>query len=164
MTRQAQARSVAALAIAVVILVVGFTAAEEWTSYLDPSLISEIALSGGELYLATGGGLVIFDPATFDVEQFTNTIGLPSTFLTCLTFDSKGDIYVGTEDAGMARLQPRAGQRPTRRQPAVGIANHQKNRDHGEDRVGRHIRSVHPDGDLPAWQAVRRSGQDHASR
>ena len=64
MTRHAQARSVAALAIAVVILVVGFTAAEDWTSYLDPSLISEITLSGGELYLATGGGLVIFDPAT----------------------------------------------------------------------------------------------------
>ena len=81
----------------------------KWTSYVDPSLISEIVLHQGELYIASSGGLLIFDPATQSFEQFTNTIGLPSNFLTALVFDNFGSIYVGTEDAGIARLDFVAG-------------------------------------------------------
>ena len=88
---------------ALVVFAAGGIAAADWVSYLDPSLISEIILHNGELYLATSGGLVVYNPSTGDVDQFTNTIGLPSTFLTCLTVDSNGDIYAGTEDAGIAR-------------------------------------------------------------
>lgn len=80
-----------------------------WTSVVDPSLISEVVLEGGRLYLGTSGGLVIFNASDGSVQQFTNTIGLPSNFLTALVFDNNGDIWVGTEDAGVARLHSRAG-------------------------------------------------------
>ncbi|UCG50950.1 MAG: T9SS type A sorting domain-containing protein [Candidatus Latescibacterota bacterium] len=77
----------------------------KWVSHVDPSLMSEIVLWDGELYIASTGGLLIYNPSNSSFEQFTNTIGLPSNFLTCLTFDSSGDIYVGTEDSGVARLR-----------------------------------------------------------
>ncbi|UCH83317.1 MAG: hypothetical protein JSW50_12765, partial [Candidatus Latescibacterota bacterium] len=83
--------------------------AGRWFSYVDPSLMSGIVSRDGELYIASSGGLVIYDPAGPSYEQFTNTIGLPSNFLTCLTFDHLGNLYVGTEEAGIARLEFAAG-------------------------------------------------------
>jgi hypothetical protein len=96
--------SVACLAIAGAWAAAGAAAAPKWTSYVDPSLISGIAVSGGDLYLATTGGLLVYDTAAGTYAQYNNTIGLPSNFLTCLVFDADGRLWVGTETAGMARL------------------------------------------------------------
>ncbi len=76
----------------------------KWVSHVDPSLISEIVLHDGEFYIASTGGLLIHRPGESSFEQFTNVIGLPSSFLTCLVFDSSGRMWVGTEDSGIARL------------------------------------------------------------
>jgi hypothetical protein len=86
--------------------------AGRWVSYVDPSLISEIVSRDGELYIASSGGLLVYDltsPGDASFEQFTNTTGLPSNFLTCLTFDHLGNLYVGTENSGIARLEFSAG-------------------------------------------------------
>ena len=90
--------------LAVVWPITGATAAGKWKSYVDPSLISEIALRDGDLYMATTGGLVTYDVAAGTFEQYTNTIGLPSNFLTCLLFDRQARLWVGTERSGIARL------------------------------------------------------------
>jgi ligand-binding sensor domain-containing protein len=92
------------LAIAVAWAASGVSAAPKWKSYVDPSLISGIAARGGDLYLATTGGLIVYHTSTETYEQYNNTIGLPSNFLTCLVFDAKGKLWVGTETAGIARL------------------------------------------------------------
>lgn len=84
-------------------------ASEEWTSHVDASLISDIAVRDGELYIASSGGLLVFDPVDSTFQQFTNTIGLPSNFLTALVFDNDGSLHVGTNDSGIARLDPDAG-------------------------------------------------------
>lgn len=81
----------------------------KWVSYVDPSMISEIALHQDELYLATTGGLLIYRPGDSSFEQFTNTAGLPSNYLTCLLFDRRGRLWIGTETSGVARLDPLAG-------------------------------------------------------
>ena len=81
----------------------------EWESYVDPSLISEIVQNGNDLYIASSGGLIIYQPSDSTFEQFTNIIGLPTNFLTSLVFDKTGSIWVGTEDAGVSRLDPAAG-------------------------------------------------------
>jgi len=80
----------------------------QWVSHVDPSLISEIVLRSGELYLATSGGLLIYDPSGALLDRFDNTDGLPSNFLTALVFDNN-DLWVGTENAGVARLRPTSG-------------------------------------------------------
>ena len=82
----------------------GASAASAWKSYVDPSLVSGIELRGGDLYLATTGGLVVFHPGSETYEQYNNTMGLPSNFLTCLVFDDKGRLWVGTESSGIVRL------------------------------------------------------------
>jgi ligand-binding sensor domain-containing protein len=79
-------------------------AAGKWKSFVDPSFISEIVLRDGKLYMATSGGLVIYDPTTETFDQYTNTIGLPSNFLTSLLFDHRGSLWVGTERSGVSRL------------------------------------------------------------
>jgi ligand-binding sensor domain-containing protein len=83
--------------------------AGKWTSYVDPSLISDIVLRDGKLYMATTGGLVVYQISDETFEQFTNTAGLPSNFLTCLMFDEAGRLWVGTEKSGVARLDERPG-------------------------------------------------------
>jgi ligand-binding sensor domain-containing protein len=79
-------------------------AAGKWKSYVDPSLVSDIELRDSDLYMATTGGLVVYHTATERFDQYTNTIGLPSNFLTCLVFDKRGELWVGTERSGIARL------------------------------------------------------------
>ena len=76
----------------------------EWVNHINPNLISEIVMRDGELYCATSGGLLVYQPDDSTFEQFTNTIGLPTSFLTCLAFDSKGSLWVGTDRLGIARL------------------------------------------------------------
>lgn len=112
MTRAIRSSCLRVIALLSVLLLcpVGTVPAKgKWVSHVDPSLISEIVLRDGELYIASSGGLVIYQPADSSFEQFTNTIGLPSNFLTCLAFDNSGSIWVGTEDAGIARLDATAG-------------------------------------------------------
>lgn len=75
-----------------------------WTGYVDASLISEIVAKDGEFYMASFGGLLIYNPADTTFEQYTNAIGLPSNYLTSLAFSSNGRLYVGTEDAGIGIL------------------------------------------------------------
>ncbi|NIM21090.1 MAG: T9SS type A sorting domain-containing protein [Candidatus Latescibacteria bacterium] len=69
----------------------------------------EIVSDGGLLYSATNGGIIIYDPADSSFQQFTSKDGLPSNFITALTFDSAGELYVGSEDAGIARVRFVAG-------------------------------------------------------
>lgn len=80
-----------------------------WINHVQPSFFSEIVLKNGELYIASGGGLLVYSLTDSTFEQYTNTIGLPSNFLTCLAFDDGGSLYVGTDVAGIARLDFVAG-------------------------------------------------------
>ena len=81
----------------------------KWTSLVDPSMISDMMLKDGELYIASSGGLLIFDPADSTVDRFDNTTGIPANFLTCMTFALDGGLWVGTNNAGLARLDQRGG-------------------------------------------------------
>ncbi|MFH1754479.1 MAG: two-component regulator propeller domain-containing protein [Candidatus Latescibacterota bacterium] len=76
-----------------------------WISYLDPSLISEIVILDDLFYIATNGGILIYDPLDSSFQQLTSADGLPSNFLTACTFDNSGDLYAATDDAGIARVQ-----------------------------------------------------------
>ena len=79
--------------------------AGRWKNHLDASMINEIVPRGGDLYVATFGGLLIYNPAGGTFQQFTNDGGLPSNALQCLTFDDHGDIYAGTADIGVAKVR-----------------------------------------------------------
>ena len=76
-----------------------------WKNHVDASAVNEIVAHNGRLYMATLGGLMIYDPARGDFQQFDNSRGLPSNALTCLTFASDDVAYVGSDDIGVAKVR-----------------------------------------------------------
>ena len=90
------------------LLVAGFAlpapAQVNWSNYMDTSMINEIVQKDGVLYMATFGGLVLYDVGRGEFEQFANINRMPSNQLRCLTFDDDDNLYVGTADFGVAKL------------------------------------------------------------
>src|SRR5262245_14667371 len=102
--KQGKMRSVcvAALLAAVATAPAG---AANWHNHIDASMINEIVPRGNELYIATYGGILVYDRSDGSFTQFTNDTGLPSNSLRCLTFDANGDIYAGSADIGVAKVR-----------------------------------------------------------
>ncbi len=91
---------------AVVLLAPSTGAAQfSWRNHIDASAINEVVSRDGRLYMATYGGLLVYDPARGTFQQFDNTDGLPSNALTCLAFTPDGLLYIGTEDIGVAKVR-----------------------------------------------------------
>ncbi len=80
-----------------------------WENFLDPSLILDLTLQGDEIYAATYGGILVYDINQSSFRQYTTRDGLPSNNLSAVTFDPGGDLYIGTADAGIARVWFQAG-------------------------------------------------------
>ena len=86
-------------------MLAGTAQAGTWENHIDASMTHEIVLKDNLLYMATYGGILVFDPATERFEQYRNDGGLPSNALRALAFDPDGDIYVGTADIGVAKVR-----------------------------------------------------------
>lgn len=80
-----------------------------WSGHVDASLISEIISHNGEFYIASSGGLLVYNPADSTFDQYDNSIGLPSNYLTCVAFARDGRLYAGTLESGMSVLTNAAG-------------------------------------------------------
>ena len=80
-------------------------AAGQWENHLDASFIREIVYRDGALYMATNGGILIFNIAGGEFERLDNTAGLPSKDLNCLVFDDAGGLWIGSSDVGLARVE-----------------------------------------------------------
>jgi ligand-binding sensor domain-containing protein len=79
--------------------------AAQWENHVDASMITEIVPRDDVLYMTTFGGLLLYDVGTGRFEQYDNVSGLPSNALNCLAFDADGDIYIGTDDIGVAKVR-----------------------------------------------------------
>ncbi|HQF70063.1 MAG TPA: hypothetical protein PLH39_02155, partial [Promineifilum sp.] len=80
----------------------------EWTSYTYAGPVRDLALSGGLLWAATDGGLVVWDGAG-NAARFTTEHGLPANRVTSLAIGADGAIWAGTV-AGLGRYDGRAWQ------------------------------------------------------
>ncbi|MDH4036654.1 MAG: T9SS type A sorting domain-containing protein [Candidatus Krumholzibacteria bacterium] len=96
-----------ALVVGVVVSLIPSAGAAQfsWRNHIDASAINEVVSRDGRLYMATYGGLLVYDPARGTFQQFDNTDGLPSNALTCLAFTPDGLLYIGTEDIGVAKVR-----------------------------------------------------------
>ena len=81
------------------------SAQEEWINIISPEQINEIKEIDGKYYCATNGGLVIYDPATEDIQRYTVKDGLPSQRIEDVTVDQLGLIWIGTYENGIAFLE-----------------------------------------------------------
>ena len=86
------------------ILIVIFTLSGEWETFTNCDLIHDIKEREGTLYLATNGGVVLFNPISKETQKiYTNIDGLPSVVTKAVNFDSQGNLWVATE-GGMVYL------------------------------------------------------------
>ncbi len=99
------AQNAALIAAALGAILAGSVQAGTWKNHIDASMTHEIVPKDDLLYVATYGGILVFDPATGAFEQYRNDDGLPSNAVRCLAFDPDGDIYAGTADIGIAKVR-----------------------------------------------------------
>ncbi|MCI0452745.1 MAG: T9SS type A sorting domain-containing protein [Candidatus Latescibacteria bacterium] len=99
------ARTLAALALVSTGLFAPAWAQLEWTNHIDASMVNDIVHKDGVLYMATFGGLLVYDVSRGQFEQFDNVDGLPSNALNCLVFDAEDYLYIGTADFGIAKVR-----------------------------------------------------------
>ncbi|HXV12960.1 MAG TPA: two-component regulator propeller domain-containing protein, partial [Candidatus Krumholzibacteria bacterium] len=100
-----RARALAVLALLLSGLSAPASAQLEWTNHIDASMVNDIVHKDGVLYMATFGGLLVYDVARGQFEQFDNVDGLPSNALNCLVFDPDDNLYIGTADFGVAKVR-----------------------------------------------------------
>lgn len=78
-----------------------------WTVHLNTNDVRGMVSSGGRLWIATGGGVVSYDPAGGETRTYhRETDGLLSDSLSGATVGSDGRIWFGTEKAGISILDP----------------------------------------------------------
>ncbi|NLG27565.1 MAG: hypothetical protein GX557_06615 [Chloroflexi bacterium] len=82
-----------------------------WRTYraadspLPSDWVAALASDGARLWIATyGGGLAALQDDAWTVYRRADGAGLPSDWLTCLLRADNGDLWVGSESAGLARL------------------------------------------------------------
>lgn len=79
-------------------------ALSRWENHVDASHIKEIIYKDGVLVMATNGGVLLFDVVTEEFTRYGINAGLPSNDLTSLVYDTSGNLWVGTEDIGIAKV------------------------------------------------------------
>lgn len=80
-------------------------AQDKWTNIITPGNINEIKEIEGKYYFATDGGLIIYDPTGKQIKRINVSDGLPSQMVEDIEVDSKGSIWIGTYDNGLAVLE-----------------------------------------------------------
>ena len=76
-----------------------------WTTLLNADYIFDFAEKDGLLYLATNGGVVIYDPAVDSViKQFTNLDGLSGPVVTEIEFTTNGCLWAAVSEKGLAYM------------------------------------------------------------
>jgi len=60
----------------------------------------------GDVWIASDMGLARYSEQRQDWDYFTRTSGLPSDQVSCMTFDGKGRLFVGTQCNGIAVADP----------------------------------------------------------
>jgi class 3 adenylate cyclase/ligand-binding sensor domain-containing protein len=76
----------------------------------DPKVFAVMEDRNQRTWFGTNAGIVVLDATGRLVEQVTSQKGqLTSNFVRCLREDDKGYVWVGTENGGLLRFDPRSG-------------------------------------------------------
>ncbi|MCB9183745.1 MAG: hypothetical protein H6591_07485 [Flavobacteriales bacterium] len=77
---------------------------------VDPKVFAVMEDRNDRVWFGTNAGIVILDGKGRLVEQITTQKGqLSSNFIRCLKEDDKGYVWVGTDNGGLLRYDPRSG-------------------------------------------------------
>ena len=77
---------------------------EDWTVFLNSSVIHRITLDGDNLWCSTSGGILLFDLADSTFTHYYNGLDFPSTEVRDVTADLDGSVWIGFEAGGIMRI------------------------------------------------------------
>ncbi|MCC7262556.1 MAG: T9SS type A sorting domain-containing protein [Candidatus Latescibacteria bacterium] len=80
-------------------------AQEEWTGDTSMRQINQVLVLDGQVWNATAGGVLRFDPGQRTFERFTRLDGLAGNQVLSLAADEHGDLWFGTEGQGLSRFR-----------------------------------------------------------
>lgn len=103
--------------LALLILTTDAMAQEDgaWSAHTSMRPVEQVLYHGGDVWCATGGGVLRYDPDTAEYGRLTRLQGLAGNRVLSLAVDGAGDLWFGTEGSGLSRLR----QGHTRFDPAV---------------------------------------------
>lgn len=81
-----------------------------WRNFTDMKTVRAIAATADSLWVATSGGLFLFNPSSNLFAKFTNSEGLSSNDLTSVTVDGTGRVWVGSSDGFINAYTPSTGE------------------------------------------------------
>lgn len=118
--------------LAMLAVLSGVSDSLDWRSHTNTNFVNAIVGSDSLVFLATNGGLVELQiwPERRTLRTLTNTDGLPSNRCLCIAEDPDGNLWVGTDDGGLA----------------VVASDHSGLREYRPTELARHIRSIAFDG------------------
>ena len=77
------------------IFAMGQSIVGEWSSYTSSLAVNSVVCSGSHIYGASRGGLLEFDPETYQFQTYTSNDGLTSNDIKCLSLDKFGNLWLG---------------------------------------------------------------------
>ncbi|MBI2504609.1 MAG: hypothetical protein HYW07_15425 [Candidatus Latescibacteria bacterium] len=78
----------------------------EWTGYTSMREINQVLVFQGQVWNATSGGVLRFDPAQRSYVRYTRIEGLAGNQVLSLTADERGHLWFGTDSQGLSRFRP----------------------------------------------------------
>ena len=81
----------------------------EWAAYTSTKLINRVLVHQNTVWSATSGGGLLFDQDTQTYTRSTRLNGLAGNKVLSMTADSRGHLWVGTDQEGLSRYRPETG-------------------------------------------------------
>ncbi len=81
-------------------------AQEEWTGFTSMRQINQVLVLDGQVWNATAGGVLHFDPGQRTFARYTRLEGLAGNQVLSLTADENGHLWFGTDGQGLSRFRP----------------------------------------------------------
>ena len=80
-----------------------------WAALTSMRPVSALVVGGdGVVHGATPGGVLSYDPGTLTYSRFTRVDGLAGNRVLSVSLDPSGDLWFGTDGAGLSRFRPSA--------------------------------------------------------
>lgn len=80
-----------------------------WHNFTDMKVVRSIAATTDSLWVATSGGLFLYDPSSDHFTKYTNSEGLSSNDLEAVAIDGAGRVWVGSSEGYIDALTPSTG-------------------------------------------------------